>query len=118
MKDQLTSAAKLIPNLDGKKVSADLLTKQFGLSANAIKGLKHEATSDAIFEEEFVLDQEAFTEILSYESVELNTGAILTAPTGQFNQVFSEEVIDQNKGLRVYRAEGVVADQRFRKVKP
>ena len=118
VKDQLTSAAKLIPNLDGKKVSADLLTKQFGLSADEIEGLKKEATSEAIFDEEFILDRDAFSEILSYESVELNTGAILTAPTGQFDQVFSEEVIDQKKGLRVYRAEGVVADQRFRKVKP
>jgi hypothetical protein len=118
VKDQLASAAKLIPNLDGKKVSADLVAKQYGLSPSAVDGLMKEASSDTIFKEEFVLDRDAFTEILSFESVELNTGAILTAPTGQFNQVFTEQIINKRNGLRVFRAEGVVADQRFRKLKP
>jgi len=118
VKDQLASAAKLIPNLNGKKVSADIVAKQFSLSQAAVDVLKSEATSDAIYVEEFVLDQNAFTEILSFESIELNTGAILTAPMGQFDKVFKEDVVDQQQGLRVYRTEGVISDQRFRKAKP
>jgi len=118
IKDELASAAKLIPNQDGNKVSADLLAKQYGLSSAATESLKKEAKTEAIYREEFVLSRDAFSEILSFESVELNTGAILTAPTGQFDRVFTEEIVDGRNGLRIYRAEGMVADQRFRKAKP
>lgn len=118
VKDQLASAAKLIPNLDGKKISADIVAKQFGLLPTAVDMLKAEATSNSIYTEEFVLDKQAFSDILSFESIELDTGAILTAPIGQFDQVFKEEVVDQKKGLRIYRAQGIVSDQRFRKAKP
>lgn len=118
VKEQLASSAKLIPNLDGKKVSAALLAKQFGLPSLAVDCLKFAATNEEIYQEEFVLHEESFTSILSFESVELNNGAILTAPTGQFDQVFKEEIVDKNKGLKVYRTEGIDTDRRFRKAKP
>ncbi len=118
VRDELVSAARLVPNLVGKKVSGDLVSKQFSLSPEAASVLSDEAKTEELYKEEFILDRDAFTEVLSYKSVELDTGAILSAPSNEFDTVFVEEVLDESNGLRLYKTQGTVADQRFKKVKP
>lgn len=118
VKDELVSIAKLIPNLSGKKVSPELVAKQFSLSPTATDALSSAAKTPELFTEQFVLDNAAFTKVLSFESVELDNGAVLTAPSGQWNKVFKEEILDVDNGLRLFKTEGSVTDKRFKKVKP
>lgn len=118
VKDELVSVAKLVPNLSGKKISAASVAKQFSLTVDATAAVRQEAKSQELFEEEFLLDKDAFSEVLSYKSVELNSGAILSAPAGQFDDVITQEVLDDATGLRLFKAEGIVADLRFKKAKP
>ena len=118
VKSELVSAARLVPNLKGKKVSGDIIAKQFALSKAAANALEEEAKSEELFQEEFMLDAESFRSVLSYESRELNTGAILTAPAGEFDQIFTEEVLDKAKGIRLYKTKGQLSDLRLKKAKP
>ncbi|QGQ22363.1 hypothetical protein F1728_06605 [Gimesia benthica] len=118
IKSELVSVARLIPNLDGKKVSGEIISKQFSLSDSAAKAFEEEAKSNELFKEEFMLDANAFRDVLSYESRELNTGAILTAPAGQFKELFTEKVVNKDKGISLYSTEGELADLRLKKTKP
>lgn len=118
VKDELVSVAKLTPNLAGSRVSPASVARQFHLSNAAEAVLKEQSKTDDLYTEEFVLDREAFSEVLSYESVELSTGAVLSAPSSDFDDLFTKEVIDEENGIVSYSTAGAPADHRFRKAKP
>ncbi|GAB5407316.1 MAG: hypothetical protein Aurels2KO_55470 [Aureliella sp.] len=118
VKDELVSAAKLAPNLSGRRVSPASVARRFHLSDAAEELLKDQSKTDELYTEEFVLDRDAFSEVLSYESVELSSGAVLSAPSSEFDELFTREVIDEENGIVRYQTEGAQSDHRFRKVKP
>ena len=118
VKDELVSAAKLAPNLSGRRVSPASVARRFHLSDVAESALRAQAKTDALYTEEFVLDREAFSGVLSYESVELSSGAVLSGPSTEFDALFTKEVVDEENGIVRYQTEGELADHRFRKVKP
>lgn len=118
VKSELGSLARLLPNLSGKKVSPRSIAKKYALSVEATMVLKERAKTDQLFNEEFLFDKASFSEVLSFKSVELTSGAILSAPSTEFENVFEEEVVDAKTGEVLFTTQGVIADMRFKRGRP
>lgn len=118
VKRELVSVAQLVSNLHGTKVSPKTITKKYSLSSAATQAVKDAAKNDQLFNDEFKLDKAAYGAVLSFETRELDNGAILTCASGQFEDVFTEEVLDAATGLRIYSTEGKQIDVRLNRAKP
>lgn len=118
VRDELISTAKLIPNLSGNVVSPESVVKHFSLSTESEKQILSSAKSPDLYAEKFKLDRDAFTSILSFETIELDNGAVLSAPSGQFDEVWTQQLVDESKGLRLYQTKGLPTERKFRKTKP
>ena len=117
VKAELVSAATLAPNLDGSKVSPSIIAKKLSLSKEAADAFEAEANEE-LWSEEFKFDSKSFRDVVSFETRELDNGAILTATSGDFDDIFTEEVLDKATGLRIYKTEGTPVDYRIKKAKP
>jgi len=63
--------------------------------------------------EEFVFDSEEFARQIAFRSVELNTGAILTAQNSDFDTLFEQEPVGHGGETR-FSTKGVVVGERLR----
>lgn len=61
----------------------------------------------------FIFDADEFRDKIPYRTVEMENGAILTAPSGEFDKVFEKR--SKGNGLVEYATQGRVADQRIQK---
>jgi len=118
VKRELVSVAQLVPNLDGTRVSPKTITKKYSLSDAAAQAVREAAKNDQLFNDEFKLDKSEYGAVLSFETRELDNGAILTCASGQFNNVFTEKLLDKKTGIRLYTTEGKQVDVRLNKAKP
>jgi len=88
VKSEIISAASLLKNMSEKPLSGDLFCKQYTLSEDAKNLVAHAFKSDALFTESFLFDSSEFEKVLSYKSVELDNGALISANAYSFNDVF------------------------------
>lgn len=102
VKSEIISAASLLKNVNEKPFSGELFCKQYTLS-NAAKDVVEKAfKSDALFTESFIFDSTEFTKILSYKSVELDNGALISANAFSFNEVFKMKKAENDKSGTVH----------------
>ena len=80
--------------------------------------MKKAAQNDQLVNDEFKLDKAEYGAVLSFETRELDNGALLTCASGQFNDVFTEEILDKATGIRLYTTEGKEVDVRLNRAKP
>ncbi len=118
IKSELGSLARLLPNMSGKKVSPHSIAKKYALSDDATALLKEKAKTEQLYKEEFLLDKDSFSEVLSFKSVELSSGAVLSAPSTEFEKVFEEKVVDAETKEVLFTTQGVVSDMRFKRGRP
>jgi hypothetical protein len=89
VKSEIIAAASLLKNVNAQPLSGELFCKQYTLSAEA-KEVVHQAfKSDALFAESFIFDSTEFEKVLSYKSVELDNGALISANAYSFHKVFT-----------------------------
>ena len=118
VKRELVNVAQLVSNLDGTRVSPKTITKKYSLTEAATQAVKEAAKNDQLFNDEFKLDKTEYSAVLSFETRELDNGAILTCPSGQFSEVFSEKLLDEATGLRLFTTEGRQVDVRLNRATP
>lgn len=111
VKAEIASAVSLAPTaLQGKSVSVDDFCNHFGLSADAIDAIKTQLSKPSLASKKFKFDSGEFKKIVPYRTVVMESGAMLTAPSSQFDEVFEKE--DQGNGQVKYSTRGKIADQR------
>jgi hypothetical protein len=117
-KAQLVSAAQLLPNLQGQPISVNEFVKKYSLPKSIgdaiIKNLPNEQMANAVFK----FDTEEFDKHVKYTSKELNSGAILTAPSGKFDECFTTTKIDDTDGQVEFTTRGRVVNERLKNRKP
>lgn len=112
VKSEIASAASLAPTaLEGKKTSVDAFCKHFGLSEDASDAIRMHLRKKSLSTKEFLFDAAEFKRRVPYRSVELKNGAILKAPSTEFDKVFS--ITTDKNGKVSYSTTGEVADQRM-----
>jgi hypothetical protein len=116
-KEEITALARLLPGLKGKVASAKRILDQFHVSEETQRQIKDNFRRESLFDEQFRFMPDELSKFLAFRTVELNNGGLLTAPTDNFDKVFSRETVDSSKDIVRFSTQGTVIDQRFRKEK-
>jgi hypothetical protein len=112
-KQAITAAATLAASLNGQRTSLAEFQERFGLSEAARAGMNQTLKTPASATTQFVFDAEEFDRQIAFRSVELDSGAILTAESGDFDKVFQQEPVDGGRRVR-YSTTGIVVGERLR----
>jgi hypothetical protein len=116
-KEEITALSRLLPGLKGKVASAKGILNQFHVSDATQEQIKSRFTRGSLFDEQFRFMPDELSKFLAFTSVELNNGGLLTAPSDNFDKVFTKETVDSSKDIVKFSTQGTVVDQRFRKTK-
>lgn len=115
IKKEITAAATLGPGLNDQVMTANDFIARLGLSQPSREAITAQMRHQGLLNEQFRFSAEEFNRQLPYKSVELHSGAILTAAATEFDQVFahSEPTAD---GQVTYTATGRVVSEKLEKV--
>jgi hypothetical protein len=113
VKSEIAHASSLASAVfQNKPVTIQAFCNHFGLSAAAQDTIKAAMAKPSLFGKTFTFDANQFKLVAPYRTVEMNTGAILTAPNEEFEQIFQAT----NAGDVVeYKTRGKINDQRLAK---
>lgn len=117
VKQEISAAGTLARNLSGKVTTISEFCESFKLSEGTRKAIMVAVKSEGLANDRFQFDIGEFHKHFSYKSIELNNGAVLTAPLERFDECFQKEVAESHEGAYVYKTEGIVIDERLRKAK-
>jgi len=115
IKKEITAAATLSAGLNDQVMTAGDFLGRFGLSQPAREAIVGQMKHPGLLSEQFRFSAEEFNRQLPYKSVELNSGAILTAAATEFDNVFEHGEPDED-GNVTYSATGRVVSTKFEKV--
>jgi hypothetical protein len=115
-KQEILAAIALTRNFYGKTVSIRDLSNRLNLSVPARKAIEDQVGNDALLADTFVLDSDEFQRNAAYATVELDQGAMLTAPADRFDECFTREQVgsaDNEERVR-FTTEGRIVDERLK----
>jgi hypothetical protein len=116
VKQEIAAVATLANSLQGQATSIQAFQDRFGLSSEARDVMNRHIRNPAVLTEQFVFDGDEFSRQIAYRSVELDSGAILTAQASDFDEVFEQEPSDADGVVRFSTA-GRVVGENLRKVR-
>ena len=114
VKSEIVAAVTLAAGRDGQQLSAKEFVTHAGLSDAAKRAILGEIKPH-LHNERFRFKFSEFSGYVTYRSIKLSNGAILTAETGEFDEIFEERVLDELEGTRRYTTEGKVVDEKIGK---
>jgi hypothetical protein len=114
IKKEITAAATLGPGLNGQVMTANDFIVRLGLSQPASEAITGQMRHQGLLNEQFRFSAEEFNRQLPYKSVELHSGAILTAAATDFDQVFDHGEPNA-EGEVTYSATGRVVSEKLEK---
>jgi hypothetical protein len=115
-KKQITAAVTLAGGLDGQPFNANTFCDRFGFNDTARAAVVKAMGRADLVADNFRFDAAEFDRQLPYRTVELDSGAMLTAPSGEFDKVFDQEIIDDADKIR-FSATGTVVGEKLEKIR-
>lgn len=115
IKEEITSAITLLKNFNGQLFSAKNFCTQFRVSEVTKQAVKDSFKHETLFNEEFVFDSNEFHNLLSFRSIELNTGVLITADSYGFDEKVSVE--ESANGIVNITTSGKIVDEKLMKAK-
>lgn len=113
VKSEIAHASSLASTaFAGKSLTIGQFCDHFGFSAAAKDIIKSSLPKSSLFGKMFKFDPGEFKNVAPYRTVEMNTGALLTAPNDDFEEIFESHEIG---GQIEYTTRGTVRDQRIAK---
>ena len=113
IKEEIVSCANLANNFSNKKMSINQLCDQFRLSIEAKKQVISQVSPARLSDDVFLLNKIKFDQRLLYKMIELDNGAILSAPAARFDECFKSSKMAGN-GNKKYVTSGKVVDEKLR----
>jgi hypothetical protein len=112
VKSEIASAVTLAKTaFSGKQTSVNDFCSYFGFSNSTQQSIVGQLPKAALANKMFKFDVNVFQDKLPYRTVEIENGAILTAPSGEFDDVF--KVTTKPNNVVEYSTTGKVADERI-----
>ena len=115
VKREIVAAVTLAGSLRGRNISIREFEEQFDLSDDAKEAINSELRSPDLAQEKFRFDFEEFNEQVGYRSLELDNGALMMAQSVEFNEVFHQEILDEDAHEVRISTTGKVVSERLRK---
>jgi pyoverdine/dityrosine biosynthesis protein Dit1 len=114
VKEEIVAAVTLARGLAGKSVSVDSFAEHFHLSPHAREVIASGLKTGRATQEIFTFDINEFRNFIAYKSIELDNGALLTAGTDKFEEVFHKTRL-YDEGRVEYSTQGKVVNEKLRK---
>jgi hypothetical protein len=114
IKSQITSAANLAKNLPHKAMTIAEFCGSFQLSEAAKNAVLSKVDPPRLIHEKFRFDAAEFSRHIAYKQVELDNGAVLSAPAEKFEQCF---VNTKKKDSHTFTTTGQIVDERLKTTK-
>lgn len=114
-KQALSAAATLAAGINGQQTSIADFQERFGLPEPVRAAMNASVRSPVVLAERFVFDAAEFQREVAYRSVELDSGAILTAQSGDFDEIFNREELDAGGKLVRFSTTGEIVGERLRR---
>jgi hypothetical protein len=105
VKNEIAASATLGANLNGQVMTGAQFLEQLALSAESREAVTAEFRHNDLANEQFRFSAEEFQRQLPYKTVELDSGAMLTAPAAEFDAVFDRGEVN-DAGEVTYTATG------------
>jgi hypothetical protein len=113
VKTELAHASSLVSSVfSDKSLSISDFCDHFALSEAARQTIKGSLTKPSLFSKKFMFDAAQFKMAAPFRTVEMDNGAILTAPNDEFESIFHAHAQDD---YVEYRTRGKINDQRLAK---
>ena len=117
IKSEIAAVVTLARGLGRASISIKEFAEHFGLSDECREAINAEIKSPRLVDEQFQFDLTEFSANLAYRSVELNNGAVLTAQSGEFEEVFQREPLKDRDNEVRFSTVGEVIDEKLKKVR-
>ena len=114
VKQELIAAATLASGLGGQRLSIDSFARQFNLTQRAKDAVVRELKNPRSAQEIFEFDLTEFKNLIAYKSVELSNGALLTAESSEFEDVFRKRVVDDAKDVVEFSTQGRIVNEKLK----
>lgn len=111
IKTEISSATQLAGNLPKKALSIAGFCDEFHFSENTKKTILENVDPARLIQEKFKFDSKEFSKVIAFKQVELDSGAMVSAPAEKFSQCF---VVANDGEMKSYTATGKVVDQRLK----
>lgn len=114
IKAEIASATHLAGNLPKKALSIAGFCDEFHFSENTKKSVLESVDPARLVQEKFKFDSKEFSKIIAFKQVELDSGAVVSAPADKFLKCF---VVSEVGDKKTYIATGKIVDQRLKSTK-
>lgn len=114
VKQEIAAAAQLAGNIPNRAMTVAGFCERFNFSDETKAAVIASIRPPRLANDRFRFDAGEFARHLAYKQVELDNGAVLTAPAERFDEVFERTVGRQQE---TFSTTGAVVDQRLRKTK-
>jgi hypothetical protein len=114
IKQEISAAATLAGRLGRETLSINDFEQRFNLSPEARTAIGRELKSPRLADERFEFAAAEFNDLLAYRSKELSNGAMLTAPSADFDHVFREEILDEATHEVKFTTQGTVVNDKLK----
>ena len=110
---EIIAAATLASNMPAEEISIDDFARRFNLTAPATNAIRGQLRNLDTASERFRFEPEEFSRQIAFRSVELESGAVLTAQAGEFDRLFQQESL--GGGMMRFSTTGVPVGEKLRK---
>jgi hypothetical protein len=114
VKQEIAAVAQLAANIPGRAMTIAQFCDQLNLSDETKREVISNVQPSRLINDQFRFDAAEFGRHLKFRQVELNNGAVLTAPASTFDQVFQESI---SQNIHTYVTSGEIVDERLKKSK-
>lgn len=113
VKSEIAAAVTLANGLGRQGTSIREFGRRFRLSEPTMAAIEKEVGQAHLLDERFQFDLNEFKEQVPYRTVQLNSGGMLTAESGNFDEVFEREIVDENDNVVRYSTTGKVVSEKL-----
>ena len=114
IKEELGAAARLARSLNGQIISMDNFAERFALSDKTKQALTSTLSDPSLTFSQFKFSAEEFSKHVKYRSLQINNGAVLTAPVGKFDKCFSREILSEERNEYRFTTHGTIVNERLK----
>ncbi|TBD50459.1 hypothetical protein ELH22_37795 [Rhizobium ruizarguesonis] len=117
IKRQISAAVTLADGLNGQPFNVNDFCERFGFTKETKDAVAKAVGRPDLAADNFLFDTAEFTKQLPYRTVELDSGAMLTAHSADFDEVFDQQEVGDGDGRVRFSTTGTVVGEKLEKIR-
>ena len=114
VKQEITAMSLLMPGMDQQVVTIEEILGKYGVSTDTREEILKHLQYVELAEDTFKFDKVEYAREVAYRVIELDTGAMISAPVESFDELVGRETIDAGEGRFRFTMGGKIVDERVR----